>query len=383
MSQLIGDAVGKVLTASFKQVVNPRSYSDSAENVDVNEVATVFCPPSLSHPLELSRTIPRRVRLLYNPASGTHRGTKMAMEAQDILHEHGVSVEAVSLQKRGHAEEICRNSDFSDIDILIALGGDGTFHECVNGLMKRRDRETLLPRLPIALIAGGTGNSFALELHGETDLLNSLQHIVRGISAPIDLASVTFHTAESSGPQQVFCFNSIHWGLGSKVNVTAEKLRWMGSAARYTTAALLEIVSGAKERAVITLVDAEGKMIEYTDDFCLVIANNIVSAAKGMKMAPNAKLNDGLMDILIVRSNKAVDLMTIFRKVYDGTHVELGCVEYRQVRKFSIKPIEFSIDANGESVCTTAEEIVDIDGELTGSTPFECEILPRAIRVII
>lgn len=100
--------------------------------------------------------------------------------------------------------------------------------------MKRRDRDEILKRLPLALIAGGTGslgatslhklgNSFALELHGETDLSNSIEHIVRGISAPIDIARVTFVDPESEKLQEIFCFNSIHWGLGSKVNVTAEK----------------------------------------------------------------------------------------------------------------------------------------------------------------
>ncbi len=58
----------------------------------------------------------------------------------------------------------------------------------------------------------------------------------------------------------------------------------------------------------------DGQTIVYDEEFCLVIANNIVSAAKGMKMAPDAKLNDGLIDLIIVRSSGTIDLLKIFQK---------------------------------------------------------------------
>ncbi len=86
-----------------------------------------------------------------------------------------------------------------------------------------------------------------------------------------------------------------------------------------------------------------------------------MTAAKGMKMAPKAKLNDGLMDLLLIRSQKTMDLLTIFTKVYAGTHTDLDYVEYRQVKWFSIIPFR----KDGEEVTVSesdAEEVVDIDG---------------------
>jgi diacylglycerol kinase family enzyme len=79
----------------------------------------------------------------------------------------------------------------------------------------------------------------------------------------------------------------------------------MGNAIRYTTAALLELINGDKTYARVTIEDADGKEIVYEEKFCLIIGNNIVTAAKGMKMAPKAKLNDGLVDLLMVRSQKS------------------------------------------------------------------------------
>jgi len=247
-------------------------------------------------------------------------------------------------------------------------------------MMKRKSDD----KVPLAFISGGTGNSFSLELQGGTKIQRSVKHILRGLTVPIDIGQVTF-PKEDGSEEVIYSFNSMHWGLASKVNVTAEKLRWVGKAFRYTTAAFLELIRGDTTRAKIVIETPEGNVETYDENFCLIICNNIVSAAKGMKMAPFAKLNDGLFDILLIRSSKTIDLMTVFRKVYDGTHVLSKEVEYRQVRGFSVIPYKkedphvMMTDENPE----IAEELVDIDGELKGGTPFFCKVLPRVIRVII
>jgi len=212
----------------------------------------------------------------------------------------------------------------------------------------------------------------------------AVQRIVRGLNCPIDIGRTTW-PLEKGGEEEVFSFNSIHWGLASKVNVTAEKLRWMGKAIRYTTAAMLEMIKGAQTKAKISLTLANGKVLDYDEMFCLVIVNNIISAAKGMKMAPNAKLNDGLFDAIIIRSNSALDLAAVFKNIYDGTHVDTEEVEYRQVSRLSITPFKKDKpnQVEDETDPDEAEEVVDIDGELKGSTPFTCQVLPRALRVIL
>lgn len=279
---------------------------------------------------------------------------------------------------------MCSTLDLKPFDVLCFIGGDGTFHECVNGLMKRHDNEGR--KIPVAMIPGGTGNSFALELLGDTDLTLAIDTIKRGTHVPIDVAKVSKLEPNQQGDMTnniIYSFNSIHWGLAGKVNVTAEKLRWMGKAARYTTAALLEVINGESIPAKISFEDGNGKVVEYSEEFCFAIANNIVVAAKGMKMAPNAKLNDGLIDLLLVRSHSTFDLVQIFAHVYDGTHTDLEYVEYVQVKWFSIIPYKKEGTVLLESDPVIAEEVVDIDGELKGSTPFRCEVVHNAIKVII
>ena len=90
---------------------------------------------------------------------------------------------------------------------------------------------------------------------------------------------------------------------------------------------------------------------------------------KGMKMAPLARLDDGLLDLLIVRKAGRIKLLRMFPKIFSGKHIADPIVEYRQVRKFSIYPEE--------------QSTLNIDGEMLGSTPVKVEILAKAIEVLV
>eukprot|EP01114_Cavostelium_apophysatum_P017889 TRINITY_DN5406_c0_g1_i1.p1 TRINITY_DN5406_c0_g1~~TRINITY_DN5406_c0_g1_i1.p1 ORF type:complete len:414 (-),score=60.68 TRINITY_DN5406_c0_g1_i1:75-1226(-) len=320
-----------------------------------------------------------KVAILFNPKSGAKKGEKLAKKAEQIFRSHGVLVELIPLQRKGHARELCRTMDVDKYSVICILGGDGTFHESINGYMERTDNARL--RVPLAVLPGGTGNSFALELQGQVNLKTSIEHIFRGLCANIDICSVFFPSNE----QTIYSFNSLHWGMASNVNITAEQLRWMGKAIRYTTASLMEVFKGEMTMAYVEMVDRDGKVIRMKEEFSLCIANMICTAAKGMKIAPDAKLNDGLIDVLLVKSKKTTDLAQMFPKFYDGSHVKLKFVEYHQVKSFCIIPLEKDDPdfVEGNFNTDVMEEILDIDGELSGIAPFKCTVIPKALKVII
>jgi len=329
---------------------------------DLNNWEIENLPSSIICPSEIQQTEVHRVVLLVNPVAGAQKGLLTARWAEVLLGKAGIWVETHELERRGHAEHLLAELSLKDVDVVCILGGDGTFHECVNGWLKRPEKSLI----PLSMIPGGTGNSFSLELQGKVDTKTALQHVLRGIHCPIDVGMIEFPDKK----EVIYSFNSIHWGLASKVNVVAEKLRWMGNAIRYTTASIVELVRGETKRAKITLEDKNDGIIEYDEPFCLVIANNIGATLKGMKLAPHAKLNDGFFDLLLVRSSHTFDLLHIFKKMHDGTHTELPYVEYRQVKSFSITPYQVSKDKEEEEI----DELIDIDGELKGSTPFKCTV---------
>ncbi|EGC28677.1 hypothetical protein DICPUDRAFT_100067 [Dictyostelium purpureum] len=471
---------------------NRRSWSEQLDSDkenfvnDLNETS-VLSHPSFCEPSRVKRIRVQNVTIIYNPMSGSKIGEKIMHEAKKYFEVHGIKVHVIPTEYKGHAEVLCRTLDVEGVDVICLVGGDGTIHEAVNGIMKR-DPESR-ERFVMACLPAGTGNSFVLELQGKLSIKHVCERVVNGLTVPIDIAKVTIvgknkisaecnkrrleydtlkkkfahvnldsptlsssqeagrrsiqayrqirpdalmeygsnlhnqsnddESTDDSSPEPIYCFNSLHWGLGSKVNITAEKMRWMGKAVRYTTAALLELCRGEKILARIEYEDANGEITALEDEFCLAIVNNIQGAAKGMKMAPKAKLNDGLIDLILIKSHKTFDLMSVFTKVYDGTHTELDYVIYKQVKRFSITPfkkdkerkkrlrkekkrIKAAIKAGREHAknpleilkteCNTIlseledqidEEIIDIDGELKGQTPFVCEMIPRSVRVVV
>lgn len=86
-----------------------------------------------------------------------------------------------------------------------------------------------------------------------------------------------------------------------------------------------------------------------------------------MQLAPRAELNDGLMDVVVVRNASRWQMLNLFSKVFDGSHIQLECVEYHQVRSFEIR--------------TEGEDLMNLDGEMKGLSPIAAEVLPSALSV--
>jgi len=334
-------------------------------------------PRSITNLDLAERTIVRSVYLMYNPKSGNKSGKRVARRAEKLFHKEGINVKMDKLKARGHAEDLCEHMDLTGIDVVVAVGGDGTFHECINGIAKRQIEKGERV-VPLALIAAGTGNSFMHELR-IYKLKPAVYHIIRGVNYPIDICRLHFGDGT-----RCYSFNSVHWGIASKIMLTAERLRWMGHAMRYTTASLMEILGGEKARpAKILITDENDNEIEYDDKFVVAIANNIITANKGMKMAPQAKIDDGLIDLLLVKATSTLNLLDIFRRTYDGSHTELPYVVYQKVKKFTIIPYRVIGGGGHETEIEEIEEVLDVDGELKGTTPFTCEVIPRVLRVIL
>jgi len=353
--------------------IDENSVVETLEDVSKYEQSKKF-PVSIALPSGSSLIDVRKVLLLCNPHAGAQKGKRIGEKVKALFEQRDVMAILFFLDHAGHAEEICKTIELDDIDCICSIGGDGTFHEAINGILKREVRSNI----PLAVIPAGTGNSFSVELQGGTNVRRAVNHILRGLVCPIDVVQVHFDNDPEK--EDIYSINSMHWGLASDVNVTAEKLRWMGKAVRYTTAAFYEFMKGDKHKAKIDLELEDGKVLSYDEDFCMVIANNIQTAQKGMKLAPEAKLNDGLLDVLLIRSSGTFDLLDAFRKAYSGTHTDLDYIEYRKVKKLSITPYKEEGKHHDEVV---QEELIDIDGELNGITPFTATVHKQRMNIII
>ena len=118
-------------------------------------------------------------------------------------------------------------------------------------------------------------------------------------------------------------------------NLLAEKMRWMGQQ-RYNVASIIEVLKGKQRLAKLII---EGNTV--VGDYGFILGCNTIHTGKGMKMAPLAQLNDGLIDLIIARKAGRIKLLTLFPKLFSGAHVGDPLVEYRQVKEFFLNNIYF------------------------------------------
>jgi len=290
--------------------------------------------------------------LAVNPHGGVKKGPGILERVKPIFENANAELSILETEYAGHARNMARTVDLDEYDGFCAIGGDGTMHEVINGMMSRNDGK----KCPIGLITGGTGNSFMHDLEC-LDPINAAKRVVTNRRHPIDLAKV------NANGETLYAFNIVGWGMPTDINRIAEKMRWLGGQ-RYNVASLIEIIAFRQRLATLVI---EGN--RTVGDFGFILGCNTIHTGKGMQMAPLAQLNDGFIDLIVAHKASRLKLFKMFPKVFSGKHIADPIVEYHQVRSFSVIPKE--------------ENVLNIDGEIIGSTPIDVEVVPSAIDVLV
>jgi diacylglycerol kinase (ATP) len=292
----------------------------------------------------------KRYAVIVNPHGGLRRGIAVLETVKPVLSSAGATLEVHETGRPGHARELAETLPADNLAGFCVIGGDGTVHDVVNGLMRREDPAAV----PFGVIPAGSGNDFALHL-GITDPAGAARRIVAGKTTSLDVARVT------AGGKVEFCANIIGWGSAVSINRRAERWRWLGPS-RYALAALAEIVMAKRYRSKVGL---DGRVVG--GDFFLVVACNTKFTGRGMMLAPDAEMDDGMLDVVIVRHATRRQMLRMFSHVFDGSHLSMDCVEVHRVRTFMIEP--------------ATDDVLNLDGELKSSTPASAEVVPSALRL--
>ena len=290
--------------------------------------------------------------MLVNPKGGHKKGLEIYEKVKHIFSNAGTNITVLYTEYAGHAFDFANTLDFVGYDGLCAIGGDGTMYELINGMLKRDDNH----KIPIGLITGGTGNSFMYDVDC-LDPVDAAKRIVQHKLRPLDIAKV------NANGELFYSFNIIGWGLATDAGKLAEKLRWLGGV-RYDVASIIEVLKGKDRIATLTLDEEVIK-----ENFIFIIGCNTIHTGKAMKMAPLAQLNDGKIDLIIVRKTSRINLLKLFPKLFSGDHIKSPLVEYRQVKNFSI-----SLEETND---------LTIDGEIIGSTPLYVQMIPKMVNVLV
>ena len=293
-----------------------------------------------------------KVLVISNPKSGVNNYENSINKVINLFKNFNIEHTLIKTSHGGHAIQIVSEEDISGYDSVCAMGGDGTLFEVLNGMFLKDKNK----RRPISVIPNGTGNSF-MKTIGVEDQLNSIEKIAKNKSKRVDVMKAV------CGKEVLYSLNLIGWGMATDISVLAEDFRIFGGQ-RYNIASFFEIIKNKRRTAKI-IVDG----IEREDDFAFIIACNTKYVGKDMKMAPNAEIDDGKIDLIIVREAPSLTLFSVFPKLFDGSHINHDACEYVHCESFSIIP-----ETTGK---------LNIDGEIIGSSPVTIEILKSGVDLII
>ncbi len=290
--------------------------------------------------------------IIVNPKSGRKQSIKISHLTKDRLLKKNIKFNFQETKYIGHASQIIQNVNLKEYTALIIIGGDGTFHEIVNGLMFRQDNY----KIPIGLIPAGSGNSFLYD-SSHHDPMYILDDILKFKKKDIDVLKV------KTSNEIIYSINLVGWGLVTDIGNSAEKFRWLGTN-RYTLTSIIEIIKNKNRNACLTINNIKNK-----NNFTFIIACNTKYVGKGMFMAPKAKIDDGLLDLIVVKGN--LSRLTLFKtlpKLFKGSHIDDPNISYHQVSNFRLE--------------TKQKDLLNIDGEMKGYTSIDVNLIHNAIEMI-
>lgn len=289
--------------------------------------------------------------MIYNPHAAAGRAARLLPDVRAALEE--ISVPEILLTSGpGEAIQSVADTDLSHFDGLVAAGGDGTLFEVLNGLY----RHDLQHRIPLGMIPVGTGNAFARDLGlMPGDWRKSIDIIAARRLRSLDVGRV-------NTPKETYYFlNIVGAGLPVDAMYTSLKLKFIGNFA-YTLATLWQAMRLKSHRFDIEI---DGVRLEQQSLF--VEVSNTRYTGTSFLIAPGAKLDDGLLDLTLVRKLSRPRLLRLFPTIYKGRHVHFEEVMVRQAREIRIH------SPGGLELAP--------DGEIRGITPATISCLSRDLEI--
>jgi diacylglycerol kinase (ATP) len=293
-----------------------------------------------------------------NPASANGSTLRRWPEIERQAAAAGLTGDALLSERPGHVAELTEQAAAGGARLVVVVGGDGTVHEAVNGILRAGAGDSA----ELAVLARGTGKDFVHSLHVPARLREAIDVAKDGASRVVDVGRATYVAPDGSAAETFFANFAgagISGAIARRANLSSKALGGRASFIWATVAVFARWQATDVEIAV----DSErrsGRMFE-------ILAMNGEYTAGGMWATPGAAPDDGLLDALVIGDVTKLDFVTTFPKIYRGKH--LGHPKIERLR--------------GREIAVTAAEPLPIalDGEQPGTTPASFSIVPKAIRV--
>lgn len=300
---------------------------------------------------------------IVNPVAGSGRGLNDWPFISKLLRDHEIMHDYVFTERKYHAIELAVEAINNGYRKIIIVGGDGTIHEVVNGMFIQKDVPT--QDILLSVIAVGTGNDWIRMFGIPFKYSEAIKAIAAGHSFLQDVGHLSYH--ESHYKQSRYMANVAGIGFDAAVNRRYNHLKEMGKRGKW-----IYIWSTLKE---VLRYSSTGVKIWVDDQ---LVVNNLIYSSTigigkynggGMIQMPEAVADDGLFDITVIRRLSKFGVLIRFKSLYNGKIYRLRNVSLLRGRKIRIE--------------SSPEIAVEVDGEALGYSPFEFEIIDKAIRVIV
>jgi YegS/Rv2252/BmrU family lipid kinase len=308
-------------------------------------------------------------------------------QIERALKAGGVRFDAHDALLAGDAQSVAREALREGYRTIAVVGGDGTLGEVVSGFFERETRGIYGSRAAttparinaeaaLAILPAGTGNDFARGLEGvRASLERWLERLIRHSRREHEMKQTravdVLHGTIGDDARTFFCLNAATLGIGAEVagRVAAQgsAVRRLPGEARFALAAFKSLAHWRARRVSVQLDDAEA--FECATN--LVAVANSPFAGGGMMFSPEARLDDGLLDVVTASRLTRASLLREMTRIHSGGHVKNSRVSISRGERVRI---EHLTDADALAV--------EADGDVRGHTPLEFRVLPAALKVV-
>lgn len=304
-----------------------------------------------------------KTQVIVNPESNKGKTRKRWNHIKEALKSFLKEFKYEFTEKPLQAIEISRVALKEGTELVVGVGGDGTMNEIANGFYE--NRKIINPEAALGIVPSGTGCDFTKSLNIPLGLKNALEVITQAPSSLIDIGRVRFK-GNSGEEQERFFLNVSDFGIGGDVVRKVNENRMKRRASSYLKCLISTFLSYKNKRLKIKIDDEELPVDEYLIG---TISNGRIFG-RGMKIAPEAKLDDGLFDVVLVKRMKTLEFFINVWRIYTATH--LSHPKISLIRGTKVEAI--AVDEENDV-------LIEVDGEQLGKLPATFEIIPGSILV--
>lgn len=301
-----------------------------------------------------------RTLVIVNPHSGGGATRRRWRALEPRVRDALGTIEIEHTRGPRDAERLAREAVRAGIERLVIAGGDGTLAEVATGLL----RSQLADYAELAVLPMGTGCDFARALGVPRDPEDALAVLRTGKARRIDAGHARY-VGRDGAPADSWFLNAASFGVSGRVVELAQAAKWLGGTAAFLVATVRALLRYECARVALR-IDGE---LACDEEVALVTAANGRQFGGGMQIAPNARLDDGWLDVVWVANTTGLRLVPKLPMLYRGTHLADPVVRARRGRRI-------------EADAAPGAVPLELDGEPLGALPAQIELFPGAISVV-